>query len=613
MTYPRRLFILFAATGVVLVGSLLVLFFIGVMSLFQNQAVQRHEINIGRLQQLLAAVSDAESARRAFIITNDRRFAQACENAAGRVNNAMADLHKNTARDAFSPVGREKLDNSVADKMEELQNGIDQRRKELAQKLPLTAPIGPGAIKLDALRAQIKQMVDHQRDQVVAAQDAATQLMTARARIFLAILLLNLLVLISCYRRIKKEAIARQSAALDVQQQKDLLAVTLGSIGDAVMVADPQSRVTYMNAVAEALTGWTLDEAKGKPCGDVFHIINEETRQPVQSPVQMVLHQGVIVGLANHTILVRKDGREIPIDDSGAPIRDADGTVRGVVLIFRDFSERKEAERKLLAAKQEVEASSKAKDQFLASLSHELRTPLTPVLATLTAWDIKNDVPTNLRDDVEMLRRNVELEARLIDDLLDITRIAKGKMSLNRERSDVHALTQAAAGVCEAEIAEKQIRVSMVLDAQSHYAQVDPARLQQVFWNVLKNATKFTPQHGTITVQSRNIGDQIQVSITDTGIGMSQGTMDRLFLPFEQGAGDITRRFGGLGLGMTISKAIIDEHAGTISAHSDGDGTGSCFTITLPTVAAPAASTFNAVGVRATAQDQRPATQDSSG
>src|SRR5262249_49633704 len=156
------------------------------------------------------------------------------------------------------------------------------------------------------------------------------------------------------------------------------------------------------------------------PLTEVFRIINEHTRAACENPVEKVLRLGVIVGLANHTLLVRRDGSEVPIDDSGAPIRDDGGTVHGVVLVFRDFSEYKTAERDMERAKSDAEAANRAKDQFLAALSHELRTPLTPVLATLTSWEIAEKLPDDYQNQLTMLRRNVELEARLIDDLLDL-------------------------------------------------------------------------------------------------------------------------------------------------------------------------------------------------
>src|SRR5205823_6727790 len=228
------------------------------------------------------------------------------------------------------------------------------------------------------------------------------------------------------------------------------------------------------------------------------------TRQPVEDPVEKVVKHGVTVGLANHTLLIRKDGSEVPIDDSGAPIRDRNGELRGVVLVFRDFSDRKQAERELRVAKDAAETANKAKDQFLAMLSHELRTPLTPVLATLNLWEASEDVPESLQPDIQMLRRSIELEARIIDDLLDLTRIARGMLSFSAENTDVHALIEFLVGLSRSEFQEKQLKVSLKLEASKHFIHTDVARLQQVLWNILRNAIKFTESRGIVTIATSN-------------------------------------------------------------------------------------------------------------
>jgi PAS domain S-box-containing protein len=588
MTYSKRLFILFATAIVVLLGSLLAMFWIGIVTFQELKDIGQRQDTINTLRAAKAGLTDIETNQRAYLLTGDALYYNLYNTAVWQLDSPRDDLRTRAEKRQLEPADVAKLDDLIKQRLAEMRQAVDARKTGgLDAALPIFQTAKAKGTT-DAARKLFSQMESHESALRRADLIAVGRAISARVRIFVIVLVLNPITLLYAYWRIRREAIGRQLAAMEVQQQKDLLAVTLASIGDAVMVTDPEGRITYMNAVAEIMTGWTLAEAFDQPCSAVFKVINEHTRQTVENPVQRVLSQGVIVGLANHTLLIRKDGREIPIDDSGAPIRDTDGLVRGVVLIFRDFSERKDAERKLLAAKHEVEAASRAKDHFLASLSHELRTPLTPVLATLTSWEITGEVPPSLRDDVELLRRNVELEARLIDDLLDLTRIARGKMSLNLEIVDVHALVQAALRVCEPDIEHKQLAVSISLDAARHHAKVDPARIQQVFWNVLKNATKFTPEKGRIEIRSENVGDQLQIAITDNGIGMEKQTVDRLFLPFVQG-GDIMPRFGGLGLGMTISKAIIDEHGGTIAAASGGEGRGSTFTINLSVVAAPVA------------------------
>jgi signal transduction histidine kinase/ActR/RegA family two-component response regulator len=235
-----------------------------------------------------------------------------------------------------------------------------------------------------------------------------------------------------------------------------------------------------------------------------------------------------------------------------------------------------------------AEAANTAKDQFLAVLSHELRTPLAPVLAAATALLDNKLLPNDVRDSLAMIRRNVELEARLIDDLLDLTRVAKGKMQLNFDVVDVHALIAQTVEICRSDVYRKQLDLSVRLDATEHHARADPARLQQVLWNVVKNAVKFTPAKGQIHVASSNEGDQLQIQVSDTGIGIEPQHLGRIFNAFEQTSDDVTRRFGGLGLGLAISKALIEAHGGQLLVSSEGKGKGATFSIRLHVAAARA-------------------------
>jgi signal transduction histidine kinase/ActR/RegA family two-component response regulator len=234
-------------------------------------------------------------------------------------------------------------------------------------------------------------------------------------------------------------------------------------------------------------------------------------------------------------------------------------------------------------ARIEAERANRAKDKFLAMLSHELRTPLTPVLSTVLALEYEEDLPASMRAPLAMIRRNVELEARLIDDLLDLTRISKGKVQLNLERTDAHQLLRNALEICGPDIADKQLRVATDLAATQHYLDADPARLQQIFWNLIKNAVKFTSAGGRLAVSTRNLPDhQLEIEIADSGIGIAQEALSKIFDAFEQGD---HVRFGGVGLGLAISKTLADLHGGTICAHSDGAGHGSKFSVRFPTSA----------------------------
>ena len=244
----------------------------------------------------------------------------------------------------------------------------------------------------------------------------------------------------------------------------------------------------------------------------------------------------------------------------------------------------------------EARSANQAKDHFLAALSHELRTPLAPVLATVSVLADDASLPAAVHDRLAMVRRNVELEARLIDDLLDLTRITHGKLELRPEVTDVGEMVrQALRNCCTEDVDNGRLRLELDFGADDHRLWADPPRLMQVFWNLLKNAVKFTPDGGSIRVRSRREegsgGPRLVVEIADTGIGIEPDVLPRLFQGFEQGSRTITRRFGGLGLGLAISRAIVDLHGGRLAAASEGPGRGALFTVDLPVGVLPPAET----------------------
>jgi signal transduction histidine kinase len=243
------------------------------------------------------------------------------------------------------------------------------------------------------------------------------------------------------------------------------------------------------------------------------------------------------------------------------------------------FIERRRMEKELERAKENAEAASAAKDRFLATLSHELRTPLNPILLWADGVLNQPGLDPELEQGLRMVCRNVELEARLIDDLLDLTRIARGKLQLRLQSTDAHELVQHAIEIVRADVDCRHIELSIALDAVSHQVNVDPPRMQQVFWNILRNACKFTADTGIISVRSYNSApNSITVEITDTGIGIEPAFLEKIFDAFEQ----LEMRREGLGLGLAISKAIVEMHGGSIRAQSEGSGKGATFTVTLP-------------------------------
>ena len=500
---------------------------------------------------------------------------------------------------------------------------------------------------------------------------------------------------------------ARRRAEEALQQQSEWLRITLASIGDGVITTDSEGRVTSMNAVAQALTGWSQADALGQMLTDVFRIVHEDTREPVDNPAIRALQTGTIVRLANHTVLLARTGEEHPIDDSAAPIRAESGTTVGAVLVFRDVSDRKrmdltrahlaaivessddaivsktlqsiilswnkgaerlfgysaqeaigqpitmllpaerqDEEQQILdriirgeriehfetvrvtkegrridisltispirdakgeivgaskvardisarkslearnselrererLARQEAEAANRAKDEFLAMLGHELRNPLSPILTALQLMKLRGGGVERERTVIE---RQVSHLTRLVDDLLDVSRIARGKVDLKEELVEI------------AEVVAKAIEIATpLLDQRTHALDVsvprglwlrgDSARLNQVVSNLLTNAAKYTPPGGRITVQVTEEHGEIVLRVRDTGIGIAPGTLPLVFDLFVQERQAIDRAQGGLGLGLTIVRNLVERHGGSVSAHSDGPGTGSEFVVRLP-------------------------------
>ena len=243
------------------------------------------------------------------------------------------------------------------------------------------------------------------------------------------------------------------------------------------------------------------------------------------------------------------------------------------------FIERRRIDRELQEAKENAEAASAAKDRFLAMLSHELRTPLNPVLLWADGILSQPGLDPDIKEGLRMICRNVELEARLIDDLLDLTRIARGKLQLQLQIADAHELLNHAIDIVRADIRDRQIGLSISLEATSRRIKVDPPRVQQVFWNILRNASKFTPEGGAISVRSLNgTPNSITIEVADTGVGIEPVLLEKVFNAFEQ----LKERREGLGLGLAISKAIVEMHGGRIDAQSEGSGKGATFIVTLP-------------------------------
>jgi PAS domain S-box-containing protein len=477
----------------------------------------------------------------------------------------------------------------------------------------------------------------------------------------------------------------------------------LKSIGDAVIATDEQGRVLFMNPVAEALTGWSDGEAHGKDLAEVFHIINEATREALEHPVEKVLANGRIVGLANHTVLIARGGGELPIDDSAAPIVDDAGRIVGVILVFRDVAEKRQAEllNERLAALVEssddiiasktldgvitswnrgaerllgytaeevigrhvsmlmppelvedvsrildrirrgekvdhyqtkrrrkdgtvidvsltvspirdpsgrvvgaskigrditqqklIEAerleAERRKDEFLAMLAHELRNPLAAINGAAQLFG-RLETEEELEWAKDVVLRQVKHLARLIDDLLDVSRISRGKIGLRKEVINLSPVVSGAVEAVRPLLEERKHELSVSLVNSGLQLEADPVRLEQILVNLLTNAAKYTDAGGCISLTVRRQGADIIIKLRDTGIGITPELLPRVFDLFVQGDRTMARSEGGLGIGLTLVQKLAEMHGGSVAAASEGPGKGSEFTVRLPAVDEPAA------------------------
>jgi PAS domain S-box-containing protein len=364
---------------------------------------------------------------------------------------------------------------------------------------------------------------------------------------------------------------------------------------DPVFVIDPWGRVVVLNPAAQRLIGRPVHEFLGAEMAQVFgnwpELAGRLERIGEEQETSFELNRS---GPDSSSVFNASISR-IGNGESSA----------GWLLVLRDITELKGAEHERLrmlseqTARAEAEAANRAKDRFLATLSHELRTPLTPVLATVTAMLDDDSTPASLRSVLEMIRRNIDLEARLIDDLLDLTRIKRGELLLKREIIDAHKQIDLVIEICGDDIHSAELTLYSQLRAQAHHIDADPTRFQQVLWNLLKNAIKFTPAGGTVTIRSRNRADPdreearpwLVIEVIDRGVGIEPDLLPRIFNMFEQGEPSTGRKFGGLGLGLAISRSIVEQHGGRLLAASEGKGRGATLTLEIPTVAVPVVQT----------------------
>jgi PAS domain S-box-containing protein len=378
-----------------------------------------------------------------------------------------------------------------------------------------------------------------------------------------------------------------EMAQASLRESEQRWATTLASIGDAVIATDLSGRIVFMNGVAEALTGWTKTEASQKPLKDIFNIINEQTRIEVENPVAKVLDKGVIVGLANHTILIRKDKTEVAIDDSGAPIKDKDGKTTGVVLIFRDITERKQMTSKLEEYAQNLERLVAERTEALKDaerlaaigatagmVGHDIRNPLQAITSDI--FLLKSDLTELLEgekkeiitESLEDIEKNVEYINKIVRDLQDFAR----PITPNVKETDVEKILS---DVLVKKAIPANIRVSCKVEAEAKRLITDPDFLRRISFNLVNNAIQAMPKGGKLSVNAFSKGNEVIITVRDNGDGIPEEVKPKLFTPL------FTTKSKGQGFGLAVVKRLTEALGGTVTFESER-GKGTTFIVCFP-------------------------------
>lgn len=440
-----------------------------------------------------------------------------------------------------------------------------------------------------------------------AAEQLRTSQITLSAGTLVALMLAMLLA--ATYILIRRQLRETEASRRALAENEKNLSTTLHSIGDAVLATDTAGRITRMNPVAERLTGWLAAEAQGRPVEEVFRIVNEETRAPA---VAQVLAAGEIRGLANHSLLIARDGSEHPVTNSAAPISDAAGGVSGVVLVFRDVTKERQAEQALHHLNETLEQANRAKSDFLANMSHELRTPLNAIIgfSEMLKDGLLGELDAKQRGFIaDIYDAGIHLLS-LINDILDLSKVEAGMLQLELDAADVAALLIASPLIVKEKALAHRIRLDTQIDPALGAMLADERKLKQIVYNLLSNAVKFTPEGGAVSLRARRCtraevafdgsmparlialppGDDLEfiaITVEDTGVGIAEELLPKLFEPFMQVDSSAARRQGGTGLGLSLVRRLAELHGGAVGVASR-PGIGSRFCVWLPyRVAAP--------------------------
>jgi PAS domain S-box-containing protein len=649
---------------------------------------------MAHLEGALLSIEDAETGQRGYLLTGDPRYLAPYTTAVGRVGGELDALARLTRDNPRQVQTLALLRRASTEKLSELGQTVALWNAGQHDAALALVRSDRGLVLMENIRGQIAKMrAEEEQLLIERTQRAVTDRRWGAAGVFsLGALALILLVLL-------RSLSERNRALLFTSEQR--LRTIFTSIGDGVIATDRSGCIERMNTVAEELTGWKLDQARGRPLEAVFRIVHEHTRAPVENPVARVLREGRIVGLANHTALLARDGREFVIEDTAAPIRHEDGALDGVVLVFQNATPRRHAERalaereqqfkvladnipalccmadetgdvlwynsrwyeytgttpeamlgsgwesvvdpgalpsvierwrasvatgtrfemifalkgadgnfrpfltrsapvrdaaghivrwfgtnvdisELQAAQDSLRQADRRKDEFLATLAHELRNPLAPVSNAVLLLKSKGEDAQMREWASTIIERQVQSMARMLDDLLDVSRITRGTLTLQKQRVGLASVLDNAVEVAQPVVTARRHQLTINLPPQTIEVHVDPLRLSQLVGNLLINAAKYTDPGGRIELAAVVVDRSVTVSVKDNGIGLEPESIGQIFEMFSQVKSALDRSEGGLGIGLALVKGLAELHGGSVEAQSPGLGRGSTFSVHLP-------------------------------
>ena len=523
---------------------------------------------------LLALLTDAETAQRGYLLTGKETYLEPYTRARTGLPAALASLDSATRSNGTQAERVAALQPVLAAKLQELARTIDVRRTQGLVPALEIVDSGKGKALMDDIRARcavIGDLSEQRRAEFAALAERSVRRLTYVGTVGSAILLtfIALSAVTILNGLAQRERLYRQAAA-----SAEFLSVTLNSIGDAVIATDAAGRITLINPIAQTLTGWQEKDAVGSPISAVFRVVNETTRAAVDNPVEKAIANGAITGLANHTILISRSGHDTPIDDSGAPIRGPQGDIQGGVLVFRDISARRQAERQLKESNEHLK-------EFVAAAAHDLRSPLNSVhtMAQLLALRLPDQVGAEGREPLGYIIQSAQRMLRLLEDLLAYAQASHFEPDQRNRASLDRALKSALENLrVEIESTGAIVTAGALPEVVAH-----EAHMVQLFQNLVGNALKYRSEAAPcVRIGCTKHGGECVIEVSDNGIGIEPQYEKQIFKPFTRLHGEDRP---GSGIGLATCQKIISGYGGRIWLESQL-GKGSTFVFSLPAAAA---------------------------